>query len=273
MSEEEISEVEKMVNEKIKAQIPLDEQRNLPFGEAQKQGATALFGEKYGDTVRVISFGRDYSMELCGGTHVKNTIEIGHFKLMAESSVAAGVRRIECITSEEVDKYIQKELDKLDKIDSILGNPKDLISHIDKMNKENKELRKKMAVLENQAVQSLKSDLKQKVAQSDGKEILNEKVSLPSADGLKDILFGLSKDHSNFVGFIAADIQGKPMLGMIVSENLAKDGQYHAGNTVREVAKEIKGGGGGQNFFATAGGKDLSGLDNAIVKAKELLNL
>jgi len=271
MSEEEVLEVQKLVNEKVKEGIALEEQRNLPLTMAKEQGATALFGEKYGDTVRVISFDRAYSMELCGGTHVSNTNEIGLFKIVSEASVAAGVRRIEAISSTEAENYYMSKIDLLDKINVALGDPKDTLAQLEKTLKENKQLKKDLESLQSKAVNSLKSELKSKVQNTNGMDTLIEKVDLPNADALKNLLFGLKPISENFVGFIAANIQGKPMLGMILSDSVAKAGKLNAGNVIRETAKEIKGGGGGQPFFATAGGSDINGLDKALAAAKDII--
>ena len=269
MTEEEMKDVQHLVNQKIKEGIALEEQRNLPITMAKEQGATALFGEKYGDTVRVISFDRAYSMELCGGTHVKNTNEIGLFKMISESSVAAGVRRIEAISSQEAENYYMSKIELLEKVEETLGNPKDTLAQLEKTLKENKQLKKELESLQAKAVHSLKEDLKAKAYSLNGVDIILEKVDLPNVDSLKNILFGLKPISDNMVAFLAANIQGKPMLGMILSDGLTD--KLNAGNTIRETAKQIKGGGGGQPFFATAGGSDINGLDNALAAAKEII--
>lgn len=269
LTEEEVLKIQTLVNEKIKAGISLEEQRNLPISKAKEQGATALFGEKYGDTVRVISFDPNYSMELCGGTHVQNTNEIGLFKILSESSVAAGVRRIEAISSTEAENYYLSKIDILDSISALLGHPKDLLAQVEKTIKENKETKKELESLQAKAINGLKSELIGKIKENNGMNILLEKVDLPNADALKTLLFGLKPMKSNLACFLAANINGKPMLGMILDDALT--GKLNAGSIIKETAREIKGGGGGQPFFATAGGSDINGLDKALAKAKEIM--
>jgi alanyl-tRNA synthetase len=269
MTKEEIREVERIVNEKIRENIILNEQRNLPIEEAKSQGATMLFGEKYGDYVRVITFGKD-SMELCGGTHVPSTGKIGLFKIVSEGSVAAGVRRLECVTADRAEEIVNEQEDLLESIKEILKQPKDLQKAIETLVKEKQQLGKTVEQLQLQQVGQVREQLKAKVQEKNGVKTLIEKVELPSADALKQLSFDFKNMFESFFMVLAADIEGKPQIAVVFSENLIKEKDLHAGNTVRELAKAIKGGGGGQPFFATAGGKDVSGLQNAINNAKAL---
>ncbi|WP_020529003.1 alanine--tRNA ligase [Flexithrix dorotheae] len=268
MTEEEIREVEKIVNEKIRENIALNERRNVPIDEAKSLGAMALFGEKYGDFVRVITFDKDYSVELCGGTHVPATGKIGFFKIVAESSVAAGVRRIEAITSESAENYIQEQLDLIKELGDILKHPKDIKKTVNDLVNEKNQLAKDLEKLRNKELQGLKQQLVDKVEEVDGINLIAEKVELPNADSLRSLAFDTRNKVDNLFMVIAANIGGKPQIAVIISDNLVADKGLNAGQIIRELAKEIKGGGGGQPFYATAGGKDVNGLENVIKKAK-----
>ena len=240
----------------------------MPYDEAIKSGVTALFGEKYGDFVRVITFDDDFSKELCGGTHIKSTGHIGFFKIIAESAVAAGVRRIEAITGIAAEMFINNQLKLVSQVREILKNPKDLPKSIEGLLDENNRLKKEIekSVLEKSS--GLKTELAQKVEQINGINFIAQKVELPNADAIKNLAYNLKDIVSNLFLVLAANIDGKPNITVMIAENLVKDKGLHAGNIVKELAKEIKGGGGGQPFFATAGGSDLSGLDNVLVKAR-----
>lgn len=270
MTEEEIAEVEKIVNAKIRENIHLNEKRNVPIEEAKNQGATALFGEKYGDFVRVITFDKDFSVELCGGTHVKATGEIGLFKIVSEGSISAGVRRIEAITAASAEGYVNEQLQLISEIQEILKSPKDLKKSVEALLAERNELRKEIEGLHSKQAGALKGDLIRTVKEINGYNLIVAKVDLPSAEALKKLAFELKNEVSKVVAVLAADIVGKPQIAVIIDEELVKEKGFNAGNTVRELAKEIQGGGGGQPFFATAGGKNLSGLHNVVAKAEEL---
>ncbi|MBX9850625.1 MAG: alanine--tRNA ligase, partial [Cytophagaceae bacterium] len=273
MSEEEIAEVERIVNEKIREDIHLDEKRNVPIEEAKKLGAMALFGEKYGDFVRVITFDSKYSIELCGGTHVPSTGKIGYFKILSESSVAAGVRRIEAVTAEEAEKYVNGQVKVLEKIKEILKNPADLVKAVEGLLEEKTKLQKLIEEFQNQQAQELKKALQTKAENVDGINYIIEKVEIASGDAMKNIAFQLKEKIENLFLIVAANIDSKPQITVMISENLVKEKGFNATNIVRDLAKEIQGGGGGQPFYATAGGKDLSGLDKVVKKAKELKNI
>ena len=271
MTTEEIKQVEAIVNSKIRENIQLDERRNVPIEEAKGLGAMALFGEKYGDFVRVITFDKDYSVELCGGTHVKSTGSIGLFKIISEGSVAAGVRRVEAITSVAAEQYVNEQLDLMEEVKELLKNPKDLKSAISGLIEQRNKLEKDIEALHAGETQKLKQDLIAQVKAENGAQVLIQKVKLPAGDALKTLSFELKNEVENLFMVLAADIEGKPQISVVVSEALIQDKGLNAGNIVRELAKEIKGGGGGQPFFATAGGKDISGLDNVLAKAREII--
>lgn len=271
VTDDEISQVEAIVNKKIRENIALDEKRNVPIAQAKEMGATALFGEKYGEFVRVITFDKNYSVELCGGTHVRATGEIGLFKIISESSTAAGVRRVEAITAVESDKYINDQLALIEEVKELLKQPKDLKSALKELVDQKNALEKQIEQLNANKTQELKKELLNKVVAHRGVNKIIEKVSLPPGDALRTICFELRKEVDNLFLVLAADIEGKPQIAVAIGDQLMKDKVLNAGNIVRELAKEIKGGGGGQAFFATAGGKDLSGLDNVLTKASLLI--
>ncbi|SHJ66601.1 alanyl-tRNA synthetase [Reichenbachiella agariperforans] len=271
MTDEEILEVEKIVNQKIRENIQLNEQRNVPIEEAKNLGAMALFGEKYGDFVRVITFDKNYSVELCGGTHVPATGNIGQFKIISEGSVAAGVRRIEALTAEAAENYQLKQNEVLQQVNELLNNPKDTVKAIEALVKEKLELTKEIEEVNLEKGKQQKILLQQKVQAVNGFNLLIEQAELPNADALKKLAFEFKNEVENLIMVIAANIAGKPQIAVMISDNLVKEHALHAGNMVRELAKEIKGGGGGQPFFATAGGKEINGLPQAVTKAKELI--
>ncbi len=270
LSADEIKSVEKLVNEKIRTNIVLDEQRDVPMAKAQEMGATALFGEKYGDAVRVITFDREYSIELCGGTHVASTGVIGMFKVISESSVAAGVRRIEAITGDAAYNYFIEQQELISEMNELLKNPKDLVKAVGSLIEENKKQAKKLEDFAGQESQNLKQDLIDKVVKVGDKSVIIEQVEVDSADVLKTISFEIKNEIPNLALVLAANVSDKPQISVMLSDSLVSSG-LNASQMIRELAKEIKGGGGGQPFFATAGGKDINGLANVVVKAKELL--
>ncbi|MCY1661220.1 alanine--tRNA ligase [Chryseobacterium sp. SL1] len=261
MTEEELALVENKVNAKIKESIALQEFRSIPIQEALDKGAMALFGEKYGDNVRMIQFGS--SKELCGGTHVKNTSEIGHFKILSESSAAAGIRRIEAISGDESEKYF-KNLEKQVAELSQLLKSKDLIRSIEKLMEENASLKSEVEAFKKEKAKGEIGDWKNAYEQKGDKQLLVKKTSLDSGS-VKDIVFQLKREIPTSVTIILSDADGKPMITVGVSDDLAAN--YQAGVIVKDLAKEIQGGGGGNPGFATAGGKNLDGLENAYQKA------
>ncbi len=269
IEKEQLREIEQIVNRKIREDIPLNEKRNVPIEKAKSLGAMALFGEKYGDFVRVITFDADYSVELCGGTHVAATGKIGMFKIISESSIAAGVRRIEAVTGEGAEEYVDQNLDLLAEIKELLKHPKEPVKVIEKILEEKNSLMKELESAQLEKSLVIKEDLKKKAQPVDGANVILEQVTLPNADVLKKLSFELKNEVDNILLVLAADIKGSPMISVVVSEDLIKTYDLNAGTIVRELAKEIKGGGGGQPFFATAGGKELAGLSSVIEKAKE----
>jgi len=271
MTPEEISKVETIVNQKIRENISLDEKRNVPIAQAKSFGAMALFGEKYGEFVRVITFDPTFSVELCGGTHASATGTIGLLKIIAESSVAAGVRRIEAVTGEGAYDYVNEQLALLGQIKTILKNPKDLTESAQSLVEEKHTLEKKLEVLYQQQANVTKDELAGKAVKQNGATYIAERVNVPNADVLKNIAYALRNQFDDLLLVLAADVDGKPQVTVMIGEKLAATNKFHAGNLVKELAKEIDGGGGGQPFFATAGGKKLEGLDNVLVKAKELI--
>jgi alanyl-tRNA synthetase len=271
MTGEELSKVEAIVNEKIQENIQLDEKRNVPIEKAKSFGAMALFGEKYGEFVRVITFDPRFSVELCGGTHVSATGNIGVFKILSESSVAAGVRRIEAVTGEGALGYFRQSLAVLDEVRSLLKNPKDVAASLQSLLEEKHALEKKLEAVNHERANVIRESLAGKAVKSNGHTVILEKISVPNADVLKNIAYALRNQIDDLLLILAADVEGKPQVAVMLGEKLAQSNKFHAGNMVKELAKEIDGGGGGQPFFATAGGKKLEGLDAVIVKAKQLI--
>lgn len=267
LSNIEIKKIEARINHQIRNTIELTEKRNIPLTKAKEIGAVSLFGEKYGDTVRVIQFGE--SIELCGGTHVENTGEIGFFKITSESAIAAGIRRIEAVTAFEAEKLINKQFETIENIKSIITN-KNIISGLENLIDENKKLKKEIEAFEKEKVAGLKKELINSAEEINGVKAIIKTVDVENAGIIKDILFQINGEINNFFIIIGAEIKGKANLSVMVSKNLIEKG-LHAGNIIREAAKEIKGGGGGQAFFATAGGKDVNGIEGAINKAKDLI--
>ena len=270
MTDEEISKVEEIVNAKVRENIPLKEQRNVPIEDAKKMGATALFGEKYGDFVRVITFDKDFSVELCGGTHVPSTAQIGLFKITSEGSISAGVRRLEAITSKAAEEYLRNQETLVKEIQELLKNPKDVKKAIESLIQERNDLKKEIEKLHLEKASGVKNELLKQFVEKDGANILVAQVELPNADSLKKLAYELKNEASNALVVLAAKIEDKPQIAVILEESLISAKGWNAGQIVRDLAKEIQGGGGGQPFFATAGGKDISGLEKVVAKAKEM---
>jgi len=269
LSKEEITKVENIVNSFIRENHKLEENRNSTIEEANKMGAMALFGEKYGDKVRVIKFGN--SVELCGGTHVKATGNIGIIKITSEAAIASGIRRIEAITGEKAEQYFRNTDETISNIAEHFKGSKNIVQSIEKLIAENTELNKKLEAFAKESAKQVKNELKNKAQQINGVSIIAEKIDIDSADSVKDICFQLKGEIDNLVLILGAEINGKPLLSIMISDNLVETKGLDAGKTIREAAREMKGGGGGQKFFATAGGKDVAGINNAINKAKEVL--
>ncbi len=264
VTDEELQQVEDFVNERIQQQLPLIERRNVPFAQAVQEGAMALFGEKYGDNVRAIKFGD--SMELCGGIHVNNTADIWHFKIVSEGAVAAGIRRIEAITSNAVKDYFSSQADKLIAINGVLKNPQDTIKAVVSLQDENAKLKKQLEVLLKDKAKNMKGDLAKELQEVNGIQFLAKQVDL-SPEGAKDLAYELGSLGKNIFLVLATAEEGKPMLTCYISKELVADKNLNAGQVVRELGKYIQGGGGGQPFFATAGGKNVDGIAEALEKA------
>jgi alanyl-tRNA synthetase len=268
VTDEELQQIETAVKEAIRNNNLLEEHRAVPMAKADELGALALFGEKYGDLVRVIKFGD--SVELCGGTHVKSTGQIGSFVILSESAVASGIRRIEAISNITAEQFIKDRMTELNQIKQLFKNPKDVVKAVVDLQEKNSTLSKTLEKLEKEKAMSALNDLKSKVQQNNGIHYLEAILPLDGG-AIKDILFGLQKEYNNLFAVIGGDANGKCTLSIMIAEDLAKEKGYHAGNIIREVAKHIQGGGGGQPFFATAGGKNAGGLQDAINAVKEKL--
>ena len=269
MTTEEIRNVEKMVNEAIRANNPADDYREIAIDEAKKMGAMALFGEKYGDKVRVIRFGN--SIELCGGTHVKSTGTIGLFKIVTESAVAAGIRRIEAVTGEECENYLYSMQDTIASIRSFYEASPNLVNSIKKTVEENAVLKKQIEDLAKQAAGNIYNDLKQNNHQViDGIDYFEAPMLDLDADSMKDIAFRFRGEFKDFCFAGVNEVNGKIMLTIMMSDSLVEKG-LDAGKIIREAAKHIKGGGGGQKYYATAGGKDKEGIAQALKYIKETI--
>lgn len=268
LSDEELTQIERIVNARVRENIPLKEERGIPFQQAIDAGVTALFGEKYGDQVRVITFDDEFSKELCGGTHVRATGQIGFFKIISESAVAAGVRRVEAITGRKAEQFVREQARIVNDIRELLNNPKDFVSALGRLLEENSSLKKEVEQsLIDKALQ-LKGELVAKAEDVNGVKAIIERVDLPTADAVKALSYALKGYIDNLFLVLATDTGGKPGLTVVISDKLVKERDWNAASIVRELAKEISGGGGGQPFYATAGGKDVSGLDRALAKAR-----
>ena len=269
LTQEELTEVERLVNKRIYEKIPLQEHRNIPIQQALEAGAMALFGEKYGDKVRMIQFGE--SRELCGGTHVKNTGDIWFFKIVSEGAVAAGVRRIEAITNAGALKYFLEQERLLEGVKTSLKNPQDPIKAIASLQEENARLHKELEQLKREQAKQLKGELKSEFVAVGDVQCLTKRLDLDLAT-LKDLAFMLGEEVKDaFILFGAVQEDGKALLLCYINKELAKNKGLDAGKIVRELGKCIQGGGGGQPFFATAGGKKPEGIAEALEKVKTFL--
>ena len=272
VSNQELEQIEDMVNTKIRENIPLEEARDVPIEEAKEAGAMMLFGEKYGEFVRMITFDESFSRELCGGTHVPATGEIGMFKIVSETGIAAGIRRIEAITANTAQEFIKKELHELTAIKSLFKNSSKPAQQVAELQNENKKLRKEVEKLLAAQAGALKGQLLGQVKQRDGYQFLGARLPLGDSAAIKNLAYQIEKEVGNAVIVFGAEVKGKPQLTVVISRHLTEgDKALHAGNLVRELAKDIKGGGGGQPFFASAGGKDASGIDAALARAESLV--
>ena len=268
MTEAELQQVEDFVNARIQEQLPLIERRNIPFAQAVSEGAMALFGEKYGDEVRAIKFGE--SMELCGGIHVKNTAEIWHFKIVSEGAVAAGIRRIEAITSDAVKAHFASYESTLNEVKEALKNPQDILKAVHSLQDDNAKLSKQIEALMKDKVKNIKSTLASEIKTVNGVQFLAKQVDL-DPNGAKDLAYELGTLGTNVFVVLATAEEGKPTISCYISKELVTEKSLNAGNVVRELGKYIQGGGGGQPFFATAGGKNTAGIAEALEKAIDFI--
>ncbi len=271
VSAEQLRQVERIVNKMIREDLPLDEHRDTPIEEAKKLGAVALFGEKYGDKVRVVRFGP--SAEFCGGIHVKSTGHIGFFKIISESSVAAGIRRVEALTGKAAEEAIYDVEDTLETIKGMFNNAKDLQKAIQKSIDENAGLKKQVEQFNAQLVQQMCDRLVANAQEENGVKVIKAVVPFDGANA-KDLVFKIrERIPEHLACVIGSNANGKPMLSVMFSDDMVKEHSLNAGQIVREAAKLIKGGGGGQPYFAQAGGKDIDGLNAAVEKAVSLFNI
>ncbi|MBS1652633.1 MAG: alanine--tRNA ligase [Bacteroidetes bacterium] len=271
ITEIELNEIEKTVNQKIRENIKGNISL-MAINEAKKLGAMALFGEKYGDVVRVVQFDKNYSIELCGGCHVTYTGQIGYFKIISEGAVAAGIRRIEAITSIKAEKYIAEKLQIIDEIKLLVKNDKDIVKSVITLINDNNHLQKQLQQFQKEKAQQLKIILKSKIESKNNISSIIENVEFENVEETKNILFELKNEVPNLFCVLTQSINLKPSISVIISDNLVKEKNLNAGIIVRELAKDIKGGGGGQPFYAQAGGTDVSGLPKVLHNAKKYLN-
>ena len=267
LSKEEIQSVERLVHSQIREGYPLKEERNVPIEIAKEKGAMMLFGEKYGDSVRIIQFGD--SIELCGGIHVSSTSKIGNFKIISEGSISSGIRRIEAICDDKADEYLENKLNQIETIFSILKHPDNLIDAVRQLQQKNLELQKQIDVFKLNKLKEIKKGLLERINELKGINFIYENLEL-SADEMKQIAFEIKSEIKNFVLVLTSVNNNKPLISLMISDDLVKNKNWNAGQLIRELAREIKGGGGGQSFFATAGGSDVSGIKLIENKAKEI---
>lgn len=270
LTDEELRKIEHIVNHKIRENIPIDEKREVPVEEAKAMGAAALFGEKYGDHVRVITFDPQFSIEFCGGTHVPATGQIGMFKIISESGIAAGIRRIEAITADKVEDLLYQQESVLNSFREILKNQKEPLKAARQLVDEKKALEKQLEDLKNEKVASLKLILKNKAEMLDGINFIAHKLD-GDMKTAKNLAFQMKDVVDDLVLVIGNESNGKANLTVMISEKLTKEKGLNAGQIIRDIAKEIQGGGGGQPHFATAGGKNPEGIDKALNKAREII--
>ena len=265
---EELSAVEQFVNARIQEQLPLEENREAVLAEAMAEGAMALFGEKYGDTVRSIRFGQ--SIELCGGTHVSNTANIWHFKITSESAVASGIRRIEAITGDAAKTYFEDQTELLEKVQQLLNQPQDTLKAIEGLQEDLASMKKEIQALAKVQLAATKAALEEELTEQNGISFLAKEVDLDGG-AIKDLAFALGQNKDNLFLVLASKKGGKPVISCYISKALVAAKDLNAGAIVRDLGKHIQGGGGGQPFFATAGGKNPEGIPAALAAAADLV--
>ncbi|MCL4124390.1 UNVERIFIED_CONTAM: hypothetical protein GTU68_061331 [Idotea baltica] len=266
---EQLREVENFVNRRIDGKLPLEENRNVPMEKAIADGAMALFGEKYGDAVRTIRFGQ--SIELCGGTHVSNTADIWHFKIVSEGAVAAGIRRIEAITNDAVKDFYFENNRAYFEMKDLLNNAKEPVKALQSLQEDNTNLKKQIEGLLKDKAKNIIGDLKNELTEINGVQFLAKKLDLDAAGRIKDVAFNLGQNQNNLFLLFATEQNGKALLSCYISKELVVEKGLDAGKVVRELGKYIQGGGGGQPFFATAGGKHPQGIDEALSEASRYI--
>ncbi len=270
MTPEEIRTVEKLVNEKIRENTGLEEHRRLSMPEAEKMGATALFGEKYGEEVRVVAFDKDFSAELCGGTHVEATGQIGLFAIDSEGGIAAGIRRVEAVTGRAAEELVYARIDELEALRETLRHPKDSVRTLRQLLDEHETMKKELESLQKLRIRQMAVELAQQAEEINGVNFVGTRLNI-DAKKAKDLAFGLKGLVKDLFLVIAHLDAGKPGITLMIDETLVREKGLHAGKLVQQLAARIGGGGGGQPFFATAGGKDPSGLDKVLQESRELL--
>ncbi|MBN2167083.1 MAG: alanine--tRNA ligase [Marinilabiliaceae bacterium] len=269
MSDEEINNVERIVNDLIRKNIPLSESRDVPIDKAREMGAMALFGEKYGDVVRTIQFGE--SVELCGGTHAKSTGEIGFFKILSESSISAGIRRIEAISGKRSEEYVYSQVAEIKEIQGLLKNSNNIKRSIQSLLDDNASMCKELEQMKQNMISAERTAIISQMVDVNGIKVVSSIVKPILGDVLKDFAFQLRGDQDNFVAILGTLVKGNPQVAIIMSQDVVDSRGLNASMIIREMAKEINGGGGGQPFFATAGGKNPDGINSAISKGLELV--
>ncbi|MBP7514437.1 MAG: alanine--tRNA ligase [Flavobacteriales bacterium] len=268
VTSEELATIENEVRAMISADLAFEDMRRVPIAEAKSMGAMALFGEKYGDEVRVVKFGP--SVELCGGTHVPRTGDIGLFRIVSEGALAAGIRRIEAITSVEAERYINERLEKLEEVNALLKHPTDLVQTVKQLMEQNAALAKEVEKAGKERVTALIGSLPATAKTVGNARLIAREVEL-DAGGMKDLAFRMREDHKDLLLVLGARHEGKALLAVMVGDDLQRSRGLKATDIIKQLASEIQGGGGGQAFYATAGGKDPSGLERALRKAESLL--
>ena len=272
ISDEDLARIEHMVNQKVRENIPLKEQRYVPYEQAISSGVTALFGEKYGDLVRIITFDDHYSKELCGGTHAQATGQIGYFKIISESAVAAGVRRIEAITADKAEAFILDQNRELNELKALLKGNKDVVSAVSSLLEENARLKKEAEKGMIEQAANLKNKIVHHMRTIKGVTFVAAHVDLQSAEAVKNLAYSIADSVDNMFLVFTTLIDDKPGITVMLSESLIRDKKLNASTIVRELAKDIQGGGGGQPFYATAGGKNKDGLSTVLQKAETIIS-
>jgi len=270
VTEDEIAEIEKIVNQKVRENIPSDI-REMGIEDAKKKGAMALFGEKYGDVVRVVTFDEKYSIELCGGTHVKASGQIGLFKIVSESAIAAGIRRIEAIGGSRSEQFVNDQQHLVSELKEVLKNPKDVVKSVQQLLEDKKTLEKQVEAMMKEKAKIIRAELATKATSVNGVNFISEKIELNNTDAIKELAYQLKDQIDSLFLVLGAEVNGKASLTLLLSDNLVKEKSLDAGKIIRELAKEIQGGGGGQPSFATSGGNNPAGIQKALDKAKEFV--